>query len=734
MNMDVLREMREWAALGFYEAEAEGLPWPMNYGRALRRLYENMEIVVPEGRWLIPVEPMEFCQTRASDNTWHAESMVFNLHHDSGLMVNQRLAARKKGQFPERAAFIDAMVADLKSKTVRFGGYTHANPDIRRVVGEGVLAMEAELDGELAAVRAMGESADSAERNLLLALKDYVEGVKAFHRRTLEAIGKARDAASGRRRDELAVVAEAVANCFLVKSETFYQGLLAVNFAWMLDGCDSIGRLDQALGPLFERDIREGRLDVAFARELLDEFWCNFETMNGWNLQIGGYTPAGKDGCNELTRECIRACARNKLRRPNVALRITRDTPDDLLAEALEALAKGSGRPALYNDDLYVEALRSMDLGLSDVDAREIGFGGCTETMIAGLSNVGSLEGSLNLAKALELAMFDGFDPVANVQAGPHTGRFADFASFEAFMAALKLQIAYATDAFVAVNRGALKRRFSEGDPKLYRTFFTGDCVKNRKSFEAGGARYNWAVVSYQGIANTIDGTAAIRKTVFEDKSVAAAELVAALRSNFHSCDDLRRRLRACPKFGNDIAFVDDLGAELIEYAWRHLYRHETPRGGRYLASCILFTTYLGAGRAVGATPDGRGAGEALVDSVGAVPGNDVNGPTALLKSVAKLPLWLAAGTPVLNLRFQKSLFANRDVLAKMASLVRSFFSQGGMQAQISVLDAAELRAAQTNPEPYRDLIVRIGGYSEYFNALDKELQDSVISRTEYGL
>lgn len=179
---------------------------------------------------------------------------------------------------------------------------------------------------------------------------------------------------------------------------------------------------------------------------------------------------------------------------------------------------------------------------------------------------------------------------------------------------------------------------------------------------------------------------------------------------------------------------MDDLGAELIEYAWRHLYRHETPRGGRYLASCILFTTYLGAGRAVGATPDGRGAGEALVDSVGAVPGYDVNGPTALLKSVAKLPLWLAAGTPVLNLRFQKSLFANRDVLAKMASLVRSFFSQGGMQAQISVLDAAELRAAQANPEPYRDLIVRIGGYSEYFNALDKELQDSVISRTEYGL
>ncbi len=733
MHVEHLIELREWLALGFYEADAEGLPWPMNYGRAMRCLYENMEIVVPEDRCLIPVEPMEFCRTRTGDNAWTAESMILNFHHSYGLLVNEQVAANKKRAFPAWTGFIDTLVADLREKTPVFGGYTHGNPDIRRVVGEGVLAMEAELDGELAAIQTTEGDVASAEQNLLLALKEYVAGAKAFHRRACEAVEKAKNAASGRRREELATLAEALANCFLVKSETFYQGFLAVNLLWMLDGCDSIGRFDQALGELFDRDIHDGRLTLDFARKLLDEFWRNFETMNGWNIQIGGYTPEGKDGCNALTRECILACGRNALPRPNVALRITRDTPDSIVEEALSALSQGGGRPALYNDDRYVKTLQSMDLGVSDADAREVGFGGCTETMIAGMSNVGSLEGSINLAKAMELAIFDGFDPVLKTQSGPHTGHFTDFASFDAFLAALKDQIAYATDAFVAINRGELKRRFTEGDPKLSRTFFTRDCVKNRKSFEAGGARYNWAVVSYQGIANVIDGAAAIKKVVFEDKSVAAADLVAALRDNFHGWADVRRRLRACPTFGNDIAFVDDIGVTLIDHAWRHLLRHETPRGGRYLPSCILFTTYLQAGRTVGATPDGREAGEALVDSVGAVAGRDVNGPTALLKSVARLPLRLALGTPVLNLRFQKAWFSRPNELARVVDLIRSYFKLGGLQIQISVLDADELRAAQKHPDDYRDLIVRIGGYSEYFHALDKALQDTVIDRTEYG-
>jgi pyruvate-formate lyase len=734
MNLKTLREIGEWAAVGYYEALEQNLPWPMNYGRAMRYMYENMDVRVPENRYLIPSEPFTNSKTMESDNQWSPAGLILDLNHNNGLMVRKIIVDEKKKLFPEHSKFIDELCDDLKKRLVSFGGYTHSNPDIRRVVNEGFLSMEKELDRELAAVKAQGGKTVPAELNLLLALKEYTAGIKAYYSKINSSLMKAVEAASGERKRKLAIISDAFSNCFMMKSETFIEGFLAVNLAWMLDGCDSIGRFDQALGPLFEKDIKSGKLDLQFARDLLDELWQNFERMNSWNLQIGGYTPEGKDGCNELTRECILACGRNKVRRPNVAFRVTEKTPDSFIVEALKALSRGSGRPPLYNDDLYVKTLKSMDLGLSDEDSREIGFGGCTETMIAGLSNVGSLEGEINLAKALELSIFDGFDPVGKVQAGPHTGLFEDFKNFDEFLASLKRQIQYKTDSFVASNQVELRKRFTAGDPKLYRTFFTRDCVKNRKSFEAGGARYNWAVLSYQGIANTIDSAAAIRKTVFDDKSVTAKELVQALKADFKGHENTRRKLLAAPKYGNDDNYVDEIGTDLITYSWKEVYSHETPRGGRYIASCILFTTYLGAGRAVGATPDGRKAFEALVDSIGAVPGCDEKGPTSLLKSVSKLPLWLAAGTPVLNLRFQKSLFSNEESVAKLAKLVRAFFKQGGMQIQISVLDSKEMRNAQKEPEKHKDLIVRIGGYSEYFNILNKELQETVIKRTEHGL
>jgi formate C-acetyltransferase len=646
--------------------------------------------------------------------------------------VNGKIAEERSTQFPQHGPFLDGLVADLTTRLPHFGGYTHSNPDIRRVLSEGFDAMERELDAEIAAVTTLGDKTDPGETNLLAALKDYTTGVRAFHSRTTAELRKAAEAATGARRGELTLIADGFAVCFLKPCATFLQGLLAVNFTWILDGCDSIGRVDQALGALYEADIRNKVITRDFARRLLDEFFQAFERYNGWNLQVGGYRPDGGEGYNALTREIILACGRNRLRRPNVAFRVTRKTPDKALIETLKVLRDGSGRPALYNDDLYVETLKAMDLGLTDEDSREIGFGGCTETMVAGLSNVGSLEGSVNLAKMVELAMHDGRDPLSGKQAGPHTGRFLDFADFPEFLGAVKRQIQYATDCFAAHSNSALAKRCMKGDPKLYRTFFTRDCVRRRKSFEAGGARYNWAVVSYQGIANLIDSLAAVRKCVFDDRSVSREELLAALQADFQGHEATRGRLKAAPKFGNDDGYVDEIARDVIAYAWGELYSHETPRGGRYLASCILFATYAEAGKWVGTLPDGRLAWTALTDSVGPVQGRDTHGPTAMLKSVAKLPLRLAAGTPVLNIRFQKQFLATEKGLRSCADLIRAFFDLGGMQIQVSVLDKAEMLAAQKEPEKHTDLIVRIGGYSEYFTKLSRALQDSVIERTEH--
>ncbi|MBM4087339.1 MAG: hypothetical protein FJ272_21315 [Planctomycetes bacterium] len=354
--------------------------------------------------------------------------------------------------------------------------------------------------------------------------------------------------------------------------------------------------------------------------------------------------------------------------------------------------------------------------------------------MIGGLSNVGSLEGSLNLAKALELALHDGVEPTTGEPAGPRTGRFEDFPDFDAFLAAVKAQIRHMTEAFASRANAALRRRFCEGDPKLYRTFFTRDCVQRHKSFEAGGARYNWSVVSYQGIANAIDSLAAVKERVFGRREIGQGELLVALKADFVGFEDVLGKLKAAPKFGNDDPRVDDLGRDIVEFAWRELWSHRQARGGRFLPSVILFATYGAAGKTVGATPDGRRAGAALCDSIGAVAGRDRKGPTALLNSVLKLPLALAVGTPVLNLRFLRQIIASKPGCQALAALIRSFFARGGMQAQVSVISREDMLAAQKRPEDYQDLIVRIGGYSEYFVRLDRTLQETVLARTEYEL
>ena len=243
------------------------------------------------------------------------------------------------------------------------------------------------------------------------------------------------------------------------------------------------------------------------------------------------------------------------------------------------------------------------------------------------MSNVGSLEGDLNLAKALELALHDGCDPLTGRQDGPHTGRLVDFTDFNAFTQAVQRQIQYMTDAFVSENVRHLRRRFVEGDPKLHRTFFTRDCVKRRKSFEAGGARYNWSIVNYAGIANLIDSLAALRKCVFEERSVSPADLLAALADDFVGWEDVQKKLKAAPKFGNDDPYVDGIGLAILKFAWEELISHGHPRGGRYLPGCLMFTTYGYFGSLVGALPDGRNARTVLADSSGPVQGCDRHGP-----------------------------------------------------------------------------------------------------------
>ncbi len=715
----VLEELQEFAALGFYEGL--DLPWPRAYGLASRRLHERMPIVLRSGCWLLPDAPEYPVTSLAAGNNDQPHALIVGFQHSQGLRIDRAVADQRRRERPDLAPAIDALLADLGPRLVHHGGYTHHNPDLVRVVEQGFLAMTAGLEGL------------AAPTPLQQALIDYRAGVLAFHARTLEALRAAALAAEGAERARLGRIAGAFAWAFLHPARDFLEGLLGCHFAWLLDGCDGIGRLDRILGRLYAQDLASGVLDQATASALIDELFLRFQERNGWNLQLGGRLADGSLCDNALTRECLAACARQRLIRPNVALRIAHDTPAATVDLALAALAKGSGRPALYHEERYLELLMSPPFSLPFADAVEYGFGGCTETMLGGLANVGSLEGDLNLARMLELALFGGRDPRTGEQKGPQTPDLAACATYADFLAALKTQIDHATDAFVRWAQAALLRRRTSGDPKLCRTLLTRDCLERGRSFEDGGARHNWSVVSYQGVANLIDSLAALELRVFSDKTIAPDRLLAALRADFQGFARERSLLSTAPRFGNDDDRVDLPGAAVVRHAWARMLAAETPRGGRFVPSVILFTTYSEAGTKVGALPDGRQAGQPLTDSAGAAAGRDVHGPSALLASVAKLPLGLAVGTPVVNLRFQRPLLDQAEGRRAVAALMRGFFAQGGLQLQITCLSTEQMRAAQREPELHRDLIVRIGGFSAYFTQLAPALQESVIARSEHA-
>jgi formate C-acetyltransferase len=258
------------------------------------------------------------------------------------------------------------------------------------------------------------------------------------------------------------------------------------------------------------------------------------------------------------------------------------------------------------------------------------------------------------------------------------------------------------------------------------------DCIDRGVEFNAGGARYNWSVINIAGLGNVVDSLAAVREVVFERREISGAELAGILAANFAGQEALRQRLSRCPRFGNDQPAADELAHEVGEFVFREFLGHRAWRGGRFLGSCLMFVTYAQAGKGVGATPDGRLADAPLADSAGPVQGRDLHGPTACIKSLGAIPHRLAPGTLVVNTRFAKAHFQSPDGRAKLRALFRTYFDLGGMQMQVNVVDQELLRDAVAHPEEYPNLVVRMGGYSEYFSRLSQELRETLLERTEH--
>jgi len=749
MDLDKLLEIEEYAAYGFYKAQDK--PYPFAYAHALRCLYEMQPARIMDEYILVPAEPFYMSSTSFGDamnngllsharglgqhegGAHHARSSIFNQFHSSGLSVYTDVANEKKQKYPQHAAFIDELTADLSSHLASRSGYMHNNPDTVTVLRKGFRYMMQEIEEEI--IKATAEN-DTEGLAYLYAMQDYAQGVVAYYKKHQAVLEEAVKQAFGDRKQKLTVILDGYKKCFMEPATDFVSALLSVNLCWMLDGCDSIGRLDYIVGDFLERDLAEGKIEIGLVREMLDNLWTLFERYNGWNLQLGGATPEGKDCYNVLTKECLLCNARNKTRRPNLALRVTRNMPEDIWDLAIASIAAGNGKPALYNDELYIKTLHYYFPEIEETDLPMYGFGGCTETMICCMSSVDSLSYDKNLAFPLMATLFNGENVYTGKKCGLKTGEFTDFETFEDFVAALKRQIEHEILTMADdINRrcpcNGTPAQKTAGDPRIVRSMFTQGCTANRKPFDMGGAKYNWAVVSFQGTTVLADSLAAIKKCVFEDKTISKETLIQALKCNFEGYEAVHTLLKNTDKFGNDIEWVDEIAHDIIDYTWEKTLQQKHDRGGILVPSVILFATYANAGKEVSALPNGRCAGQPLNDSIGAFEGADTNGPTALINSVLKLPQTKAFGTPVFNMRFSKNLLDSAGGSKNLIALINSYFQKGGLQAQITILSTEEMRAAQKEPEKYKDLIVRIGGYSEFFVYLSPQLQETVIRRSE---
>ncbi len=537
----------------------------------------------------------------------------------------------------------------------------------------------------------------------------------------------------------------------------FYEACQSFWFVHAVINIESNGhsisptRFDQYMYPYYEIELNSGKFDIDAIQELIDCVWVKLNDINkvrdevstrafgGYplfqNLIVGGQDREGKDATNDLSYMCIDATAHVRLAAPSFSVRIWNKTPDEFLLRSCELSRLGTGMPAFYNDEVVVTALVSN--GLTIEDAREYGIIGCVEPQKPGKTEGWHDSGFFNLARLLIVTINNGMSN--GKQIGPKTGEFTQFKSIEEIIEAYTKQMEY----FVyqlSVADNSIDLAHAERAPLPFLSCMVDDCITDGKSLQEGGAHYNFTGPQGVGVANVGDSFAAIKKLVFDDKKITLQELKEALDTNFGEEDsnskldfeDIRQMLiHRAPKFGNDIDEVDEL-ARLGAYIYcKEVAKHKNPRGGNFHAGLYPAAINILFGDLIGATPDGRKAHEALADGVSPVRGADSNGPTAAINSVAKLDHFIASNGTLLNQKFHPGSIQGSTGLNNLAALVRSFFDQKGMHVQFNIIDKKTLVEAQKDPSKYRDLVVRVAGYSAQFITLDKAIQDDIIKRTE---
>lgn len=538
------------------------------------------------------------------------------------------------------------------------------------------------------------------------------------------------------RKQELLKIAEICSWVPANPARNFHEACQSLWFVHMMmqyedpQNAQSTGRFDQFMYPYFQKDLLDGKLTEQRALELIECLWLKYwRSYDVQNLMLAGLTPEGKDATNELSYLCIQATINLKLLR-QISVRYHANLPRPFLLKVCELIKLGLGIPQIFNDEAVIPAL--LNKGITLEDARNYAVIGCIELTIPGKTDPRVVAHYSNLLKCLELALNNGKCLLTAKQLGPRTGNATDFTCFEEVMEAYKKQVAH--ELKIAVSRvNELDLIQPQCFPMVILSTLTEDCVEKGLDITAGGAHYNSTGVCATGIANVADSLAAIKKMVFEEKKLSMAELVELLKTDFEGNETMRQMLLSqVPKYGNDDDYVDSLACEVVRYYAQELEKYRNPRGGKFHLHLLSFTNLIGFGRACAASPDGRKSGEPIANSLAAQQGMDRKGPTALIKSVIKLDHMLAAAGVSFMIDLHPTAISGENGTEKLAALLKSYFDLKGMHIQFNIVGEETLRKAQKEPQKYRNLVVRVAGYSAYFTTLSPELQEHVIARMKH--
>ncbi|WP_297136927.1 trans-4-hydroxy-L-proline dehydratase [Terrisporobacter sp.] len=553
------------------------------------------------------------------------------------------------------------------------------------------------------------------------------------------------------RKEELLQIA---ANCDVVpahKPQTYWQAIQMYWFVHLgvtteLNPWDaySPGRLDQHLYPFYEKDTESGDLDDEKALELLECLWVKFNNQPAppkvgitlkesgtytdfANINTGGIAEDGRDGVNDVSYLILDCMDEMKLLQPSSNVQISRKTPRKFLKRACEISRKGWGQPAFYNTEAIVQEL--LNAGKTIEDARMGGTSGCVETGAFG-NEAYILTGYFNLPKILELTLYNGYDNVSKKQLGLQLGYAKDFKSYEELLAAYKTQIEYFVDIKIK-GSNVIEEIYARYMPAPFLSIITNDCISTGKDYNAGGARYNTSYIQGVGIGTITDSLASIKYNVYDNNKFTMEELTKALENNFEGHEIIKNLIsNKTPKYGNDDDYSDEIMKDLFNFYQKTITGRPNMRGGHYRINMLPTTCHVYFGEVMMASPDGRLAHKPVSEGISPSKGGDTNGPTAVIKSASKMDHLKTGGT-LLNQKFTPGVVVGENGLDQMANLVRAYFDMDGHHIQFNVIDKQTLIDAQNNPEEYKDLIVRVAGYSDHFRNLSKALQDEIIERTE---